>query len=58
MNENKSDDKGGIRRDLPEDPDQPSEVTELEEGDLEDVSGGAISGTEPNTNCNNTSCCG
>jgi hypothetical protein len=37
-------------------------VTELEEGELDSASGGTLSDTdlssEPNTNCNNTQCCG
>lgn len=36
-----------------------AEVTELEEGELEDVSGGLIAvEKEPNNNCGNTQCCG
>lgn len=35
-----------------------AEVAELEDGDLEEVAGGGvIQPNEPNTNCNNSSCC-
>ncbi len=35
-----------------------TEVGELEEGDLEDVSGGLREELQDNTNCGNTQCCG